>query len=329
MLNEVTTPLAAPRAQSAHAPEWLGMLAKVVVVLAFVVVVAGSAVTSTRSGDADPAWPSFGGAALPSVTEMSENRGLFFEHGHRLIAGTTGLVTLGFAVAVWLAPERRRWVQWLGTAAGVVVIILAVLGGVRVKFKQIPELGIVHVSVAMVFISLCATLAAVTGNRWRSGAAELESGKGITSEEATWLSLASLGCAAAVYLQAVLGAVPRHLYVGASAHILWAFAVFTIVVLVSSRVLSKHSHLAGVFRPAMALLFLTLIQFFLGFTTYVYRPEGRKAPGSGFFEWIASAHLAVGALILISSVVLTARAFRLRWQVRQGAIEPAAQAVPA
>ena len=57
---------------------------------AFFLLFAGGMVTSTGSGLAVPDWPlSFGGMNPPMIG------GIFFEHGHRLIAGFVALMTLG------------------------------------------------------------------------------------------------------------------------------------------------------------------------------------------------------------------------------------------
>jgi cytochrome c oxidase assembly protein subunit 15 len=90
-------------------------------------IAAGASVTSTGSGDAVPDWPlSFGRLHPPMMVG-----GVFYEHGHRMIAA---LVALLIAVqAVWLAKaEPRRWVRRLGWIALASVLVQAVLGGLRV-----------------------------------------------------------------------------------------------------------------------------------------------------------------------------------------------------
>jgi heme A synthase len=133
-------------------------------------------------------------------------------------------------------------------------------------------------------------------------------------------------CALALYAQAVLGAIPRHFHGGEMAHILWAFVVFTAVWLVASKAMSLRSRLPGVFNPSMALLFLLVLQFLLGFTTYVIRPGEAKAPGSSLYEMLASTHLAAGALMLATSVVLAVRAVRIRGVAGTGAVEAEGEA---
>ncbi len=290
---------------------FVGRTAKLVAGWALLVVIAGGVVTSTRSGDADPHWPTFGGSLFPSMENMLQDLKLFLEHNHRLLAATLGFLTLGLA-GVITAGDRRGWVKWLGWLAAVTVAALAVLGGVRVKWPDVSWLPIVHVSVAYVFLGLCITLAVVTGKLWSSAALHSQSGRALETEDAVWLSRGSIICALVIYAQSVLGAVPRHLYVGVIAHVFGAFVVFTVVILVAARVMSRHSKVASLLRPAVLLMGLVLTQFFLGFTTFIVRPNGPKAPGSPLFEIVGSGHQAVGALLIVASVILMVRSLQHR-----------------
>lgn len=295
----------------------LSWAAKVLALGAFSVIVAGSFVTSTRSGLADLHWPTFDGSILPSIEAMKTDRGKFYEHGHRIVAGTVGLLTILGAILFQLRTrasgllEPRRWVRRVSIAAALTVIVLAVLGGLTVKLKLPPEVSIFHVSVAMAFLSLTTILATATGRGWAIAGRDLAVHR-IQGSEARWLSHAAVHTAVAVYIQAVLGAVPRHLYDGVMPHIVWAFVVVVGVVLLATRILSKHSSHRALFGPAMLLFTLLFAQFFLGFLTFILRPKGPKAPGTTFYEATASVHLAAGALMLAVSVVLAARVLRVR-----------------
>jgi heme A synthase len=288
----------------------VGLFAGLLAAGTFFVVMAGSAVTSTRSGLADPNWPLFGERLLPSPGEMAEDRGLFFEHGHRVVAGSAVALTWILAAVVWIRRVEGP-ARWLALAAAAAGIVPALLGGLTVLQKLPPQASIAHVAAAMAFLGLNTSTAAVLGRRWREAPADLER-SGLTPEDASVLARGAVFLAAAVYGQIILGAVPRHLHAGVEPHILWAFAVFTAVVLFAARVFSRHSSLAGILRPSAVLLVLVILQFFLGFTAFVVRPGEAKAPGSGLFEVVASSHQAAGALMLVSAVVLAVHAVRLR-----------------
>jgi len=98
-------------------------------------VVAGGLVTSNDAGLSVPDWPLSYGKLMPP---MEGN--VFYEHGHRMVATTVGLLTIG--MAIWLVrAERRRWMRSLGWIALAAVITQGVLGGMTVLFLAIAALA--------------------------------------------------------------------------------------------------------------------------------------------------------------------------------------------
>src|SRR3979409_1146708 len=77
----------------------------------FVLIIAGALVTSHDAGLATSDWPLSNGQFFPKMVGN-----LFWEHGHRQVATTVGLLTIGFVV-VLLLKEKRRWVRRLGLVA--------------------------------------------------------------------------------------------------------------------------------------------------------------------------------------------------------------------
>ena len=106
--------------------KWLFVFALLTTVVAVCLILAGATVTSTGSGDAVPDWPlSYGSLTPPMIG------GIFYEHGHRLIAGLTGILVA--ILAFWMnRVEVRKWVRWMSYGALIAVIIQATLGGLRV-----------------------------------------------------------------------------------------------------------------------------------------------------------------------------------------------------
>jgi heme A synthase len=189
-----------------------------------------------------------------------------------------------------------------------------------------PEASIAHVAAAMAFLSLNVALATVLGRRWTEAPAEAAAG-GLEPAEAAALSRGAIACAAAVYAQIILGAVPRHLHggvEGVAPHILWAFVVATGAILLAARIWSRHARRPGLLHPALALLFLVILQFFLGFAAFLNRPAAVKAPGTPLYEVVASVHHAAGVLLLAAAVVLALRSWRYRSLLASGAFLPAA-----
>ena len=64
---------------------------------------AGSLVTSTGSGLAVPDWPTTYGWNMFTFPPSKWVGGIFYEHGHRLIASGVGFLTIILAAWLWRA----------------------------------------------------------------------------------------------------------------------------------------------------------------------------------------------------------------------------------
>ena len=94
----------------------------------FLLLIAGALVTSNDAGLSVPDWPlSYGSLTPPMVG------GIFYEHGHRMIASFVGLLSIVLAIWLWRVvapgPENQRWLRWLGVAALCAVVAQGLLGG--------------------------------------------------------------------------------------------------------------------------------------------------------------------------------------------------------
>src|SRR5580704_7447662 len=96
---------------------WLHRFSVVVAVCTLFLVVAGGLVTSNDAGLSVPDWPLSYGKLMPKM-----EGGIFFEHGHRMIATTVGMLTIGLAIWLWRA-DPRPWMRKLGFAALGAVIL--------------------------------------------------------------------------------------------------------------------------------------------------------------------------------------------------------------
>ena len=70
----------------------------------------GGLVTSTGSGLAVPDWPNTYGYFMFTFPLSKMVGGIFYEHGHRLIASAVGFFTIMLAAWIWKA-DPRRWVR--------------------------------------------------------------------------------------------------------------------------------------------------------------------------------------------------------------------------
>src|SRR5437762_7654859 len=113
-------------------------------------ILAGSFVTSTDSGLSVPDWPTTYGWNMFTFPPSKMVGGIFYEHGHRLIASTVGFLTIGLVIWLWRV-ERRRWMRRLGLIALAAVIVQGVLGGMTVKYFLPAPVSIAHAGLAQLF----------------------------------------------------------------------------------------------------------------------------------------------------------------------------------
>ena len=140
---------------------WLHRYARLLVAATLLLVAAGGMVTSTGSGLAVPDWPTTYGQNMFTFPLGKMVGGIFYEHGHRLIASTVGFLTIGLVIFLYRV-ETRAWVRRLGLVALGVVVLQGVLGGITVLFFLPDAVSISHAGLAQIFFCLTVSLALVT-----------------------------------------------------------------------------------------------------------------------------------------------------------------------
>jgi cytochrome c oxidase assembly protein subunit 15 len=269
----------------------------------FVVITAGALVTSNDAGLSVPDWPtSFG--YLVKVPHFVG--GVRYEWGHRMVAGT--LVSLTLGIAIWtLLVEKRRWLRWLAVGAFCTVIAQAILGGLTVLFFQPPAVSTAHATVAQTFFCIAVAIALFTGRKWVAERPRVEFDQRRPSlSTLTWL------CIFALYVQLILGGMFRHHGMNWWPHVLNAVVVAFILSWTAIRAISIYSNIEAVRRPAIIMLALLITQLCLGFTAFLTRVAwGRSAVQPELPMVVATvAHVAVGALLLATTVVLAIQVWR-------------------
>ena len=230
--------------------------------------------------------------------------GVLYEHSHRLIGSIVGFLTIGLMVSIW-AKDARKWMKWLGVIALVAVIVQGVMGGLRVtNLSRI--FAIIHACFAQAFFALTACLALFTSRRWLQTSVKTET---TVAARLRNLSLITLGL---IYIQFIFGAVLRHTGNRLDAHLLFAALVTIHIFLLFRRILRDHYENLSLVRLIMALSGLLVLQLTLGFGAYLaeFTVLGKGVPPVAGVT-ITTAHVAIGALMLVVSVVLTLNIFRL------------------
>ncbi len=266
---------------------------------------AGALVTGTGSGLAVPDWPLSFGQFFPEMVG-----GVFYEHGHRMVAGTVAILTVGFAILGRNA--RNKTVKILGFCAVGVVLTQATLGGMTVLYKLPTAVSVSHACLAQIFFSITALLALMTSKGWQrlTPWAEKDS---LALFFARFLTIA-------IFIQLLLGAIMRHKGAGLAiptypkafgqwipefvsfpvtihfAHRTWAWVVAIFSAATAFRILAKH------YGNFLLTFFSGVILGLVGFQVLL----------GAFVIWLrkpiplTTVHLVVGAIILATSVCLNA-----------------------
>ena len=300
-----------------HWPHRLSVLTAATTLLLIFV---GGLVTNTGSALAVPDWPTTFGYNMFLYPWSKMVGGIFYEHSHRLIGSTVGLLTVSLAVSLWLA-DPRRWVRGLGLVAVVAVIIQGVLGGLRVVLLQ-HHLAILHACLAQAFFALLVSLAVVTSRFWQDAAAAPRLVDGVR------LRAAALTTAFLIYAQTVFGALLTHTGTRLDAHLLVAALVTGSVLRLAVRIFGARAERRELRRPLVLLSSLLIVQLSLGLSVYLWRytaVSAAMAPALGVM--FQALHRIVGTAILGAAVLLAVRTIRLAGVVRPAAA-PADQAEP-
>lgn len=153
----------------------------------------GGTVNPTGSSLACPEWTFIcKGEVFPEMTG-----GVLYEHGHRLVATTVGLLQIVLTILLWRRrPELRR----LAVVLLALVCFQGALGAITVGFKLPWAVSTLHLLCAFSYL----TLLLYTAARTRPGAAErrpIDLGK-----TRVWIEAAAI----AVLAQILLGGLVRH-----------------------------------------------------------------------------------------------------------------------
>ena len=188
---------------------WLHRFAVVVAVCTLCLILAGSMVTTTGSGLAVPDWPTTYGQNMFTYPPSDWVGGVFYEHVHRLIAASVGLLTIVMCVWLWLSAHRRL-VKWLGTAALGAVCLQGLLGGLTVIWLLPTWVSVAHAGLAQLFFCITVSIAVVTAPRWGTRVARAEAHNSLSTKQAGGLRKRCMVIMGCIFAQIMLGAVMRH-----------------------------------------------------------------------------------------------------------------------
>ncbi len=301
-----------PISRTQLTPVWLRRFTKFVAFSTLFLIFAGAMVTSTGSGLAVPDWPLSYGMVMPPMVG-----GIFYEHGHRLIAATVGFLTVLQAIFLQLREPKRR-LRILGWFAVGAVIAQGVLGGLTVLFLLPPAISIAHAGLAEIFFCINVSIAFLA-SKWFARISNAPRGDAPIG--------GSTGLVAIIYSQILIGALMRHLGAGLAipdfptsfGHLVPSFTSGAIAVNFAHRVG------AAVVAISIAAMYIRLLRFepkhplrLVGNMLLLVIPTqimlGAYTVWSGKQPVITSLHVATGALTLAFALLLALTARTIGWR---------------
>jgi cytochrome c oxidase assembly protein subunit 15 len=271
-------------------------------------IIAGALVTSHDAGLATSDWPLSNGQFFPKMVGN-----LFWEHGHRLVATTVGFLTIGLVVFLWL-KEKRTWVRRLGLVALLAVIAQGLLGGLTVKLNLPLVVSAAHATLAQLFFCTTVSLAVFTSRSW------IESRPTREEQGSVAVRYVCIAAAVTIFLQLIIGATLRHSATWDKplpidlllTHIGGAVSVTLLLGTAALLILRRHAGETFLTRPAKLALALLTVQLLLGLAAYITRTASPNDPQPlNPMVGITVAHVAGGALVFATTIVLTLRVFKV------------------
>jgi cytochrome c oxidase assembly protein subunit 15 len=199
-----------PHRTSAYKPAvaWFAVIGSTWI---FVLVALGAFTTSIGAGMAFLDWPLSNGSINPRgwLTEIDK----FAEHAHRLSAGVMSAITVILAIWLW-RTEARAWLRKLALFAAALVLVQAVVGGLRVLLEHL-HVAMVETSVGRLFAMLHACLAQLFACALIAIAVSLTRGW-IERRRPVGAGLrrAGLICCVLIFCQLAIAAIVRHSFAG-------------------------------------------------------------------------------------------------------------------
>ncbi len=277
---------------------WLYRFSLLLVGATLLLILAGGLVTSREAGLAVPDWPLSYGKFFPPMVGN-----IFWEHGHRMIAGAVAILTL--VLSVWIQIQGKQpWLKRLAWAALGAVILQALLGGLTVLYMLPPAVSIFHACLAQTFFCFTVALAYFLHPNFIPAQPAQKS----SAQSPNRLALMTF---AFIYFQLILGASIRHSSFTAAPHVIFASLVFLHVTLLAIRILRFHGEDKALVRAALGLGFSTVLQVFLGIGAFVFTrmlERGYEPPPAEIF--FTASHQTLGAAVLGMSAWICLRARR-------------------
>jgi cytochrome c oxidase assembly protein subunit 15 len=290
-------------------------LALATLALTFVVVVVGAYVRLSDAGLGCPDWPLCYGRPLPAdIADADALAKAWKEMGHRYLAGTLGILIPLLALMGWKTGRAR----WLATSLAPLVVFQATLGMWTVTLLLKPAIVTAHLLGGMAILALLAWLVLSLSDESKATRVHLPAAVALLAVAVQivlggWVS-ANYAALACPDLPGCLGRALPPMNFADAFHVLrelgrtgdgellprealtaihWSHRVFALLVVaaVAWAVIAARKAFP---RLVLGVALLLVLQFSLGVANVL----------AGLPLWLAAAHNAGAALLLVSLVVL-------------------------
>lgn len=294
-------------------PSPYAIYVRIVVLATAALVFIGATITTTGSGLSVPDWPLSFGTINPKMVG-----GVYYEHGHRLVASGVGFLVL--VSAIWASYIRAsKVVRRLALFALGLVVFQGLLGGLTVLMRLPTAVSVAHGTVAQIFFCTVVALA------WFTNPNFVKCPPSIRGAVGRDLRIASFGMTGLILLQLLVAATMRHMGAGLVipdfptslgrwippltstaiavnfTHRLLAVAILVMSVLLLVRIVKNNGGQKTLVGLGATLVGLVLVQGTLGALTV----------WSGRALVTTSLHVTNGALVLATSFSIALWVYRL------------------
>ncbi len=176
-------------------------LSKILVLSILILIFAGALVKSHEVGLSVPDWPTTYGYQMFQFPLSDMVGGIFYEHGHRIIATIVGFMTLLLSVFVYFS-NNELWLKKTTFFALGVVILQGLFGGLTVLFFLPAYISIIHAILAQTFLLISIFIAFCLSKRNK----EIINNKSNIAH----LSIPAISVTITIYIQLIIGAIMRH-----------------------------------------------------------------------------------------------------------------------
>ena len=179
---------------------WLRVFSKLTVLSTLFLIFVGALVKSHEVGLSVPDWPTTYGKQMFAFPLSDMVGGIFYEHGHRIVATVVGFFTM--IQAIWLGfSYEPKWLKKLGYFVLATVILQGLFGGITVLFFLPPPVSILHGILAQTFFIMTIVLAY---------GLSIERTKRVEKKWPKGLQKGAIIIGGSIYIQLILGALMRH-----------------------------------------------------------------------------------------------------------------------